>query len=44
MTLHITLKGGGNAVRGFEINGKPATKPFVPGDLRGEQKITILLR
>ena len=44
MTLHITLKGEGNAIRSFEINGKSATEPFVSGDLRGEQKITILLR
>jgi hypothetical protein len=43
MTLHITLKGEGNAIRSFEINGKSATEPFVSGSLRGEQHVTILL-
>jgi hypothetical protein len=43
MTLHITLKGEGNAIRSFEINGKPATEPFVSGSLHGEQHVTILL-
>ena len=43
MNLNITVKGSGNVIRGFEINGKPATEPFVPGSLHGEQHITILL-
>jgi glycogen debranching enzyme len=43
MTLHITLKGEGNAIRSFEINGKSATEPFVSGSLQGEQHVTILL-
>ena len=43
MTLHITLKGEGNAIRSFEINGKSATEPFVSGSLHGEQHVTILL-
>lgn len=43
MTLTVTVKGEGNAVRGFEINGKPATEPFLSGRLHGEQHVTILL-
>jgi trehalose/maltose hydrolase-like predicted phosphorylase len=43
MTLHITLKGEGSAIRSFEINGKSATEPFVSAHLRGQQDITILL-
>jgi hypothetical protein len=37
------LKGEGNAIRSFEINGKSATEPFVSGHLHGEQHVTILL-
>ena len=29
--------------RSTEINGKPATEPFVSGSLHGEQHVTILL-
>jgi glycogen debranching enzyme len=43
MTLTVTLKGEGNAIRSFEINGKSATEPFVSGHLHGEQHVTILL-
>ena len=43
MTLNVTLKGEGSEIRGFEINGKPATEPFVHRSLHGEQHVTILL-
>ena len=43
MMLNITLKGEGNAVAGFDINGKPTAEPFVSGGLQGEQNVTILL-
>jgi hypothetical protein len=43
MTLNITLKGEGNAIRGVEINGKPSAEPFVSGRLQGKQNVTILL-
>jgi hypothetical protein len=41
MTLTATLKGEGNAVCGFEINGKSATEPFMSGSLHGEQPFTL---
>jgi len=43
MNLNITVKGSGNVIRGFEINGKACKEPFVSCRLAGVQDIAIRL-
>ena len=43
MNLTITVKGSGNVISGFEINGKACKEPFVSCSLSGVQDITIQL-
>jgi hypothetical protein len=43
MNLNITVKGSGNVICGFEINGKACKEPFVSCRLSGVQNIAIRL-
>ena len=41
-TLNITVKGYGDKIKEFTLNGKP-TKPFIPADIKGINDIVITM-
>lgn len=41
-TLSITVKGYGSEIKSFTLNGKEH-KPFIPGDIKGDNKIVITM-
>ena len=43
-TLTITVKGYGNQIRSFSLDGKKADEPFFPGNLSGNHNIEIVMK